>query len=293
MNNNTITQKDRKPKTSPKRRRFWLFAAISVVLIIAAVFTAEIYRSNFVITPANYTIDAPEIDHKVRIVQISDLHNKSFGENNKKLIAAVSEENPNMIVLTGDIVDRYHDIDSQEEFLNALLPQLVEIAPLYACIGNHEQASIGEERYIEILRGHGCVFLDNEYHDINLGGNEIRIGGLNYYRRWDEEKNAFMRDFCDTDRYTLLLCHFPEYHFWGLENYSIDLTLSGHTHGGLVRAPFVGGIYAPEQGMFPQYDKGYFEDENSTLIVSSGLASSPFFIPRFLNPAEYSVIDLS
>ncbi len=290
------TQKDNKQescktpqKTKSSKRRILAFILLGVLCVLILLTAIDLYVSNFTLRVTEYSLESDKISSSIRVVQISDLHTKSFGKNNQKLIEKVKAENPHLIVLTGDIIED----EDPTEYLRNLLTNLTRIAPVYLCIGNHELNSPCLETFMKVMDECGAILLDDAYTDIEINGESIRIGALSYYRSWDEGHHQYLMDFCDTQNYTLLLCHYPEYYIWGVSKYPIDLMLSGHTHAGMIRLPFAGGLIAPEQGWFPEYDKGLFDEGNTTLIISAGLASSPSYIPRVNNPPEIVSVEIN
>ncbi len=270
-----------------------VFLALLILSFLFFVFLAgNLYVNNNTIRIRRYTVASEKINTPVKLVQISDLHTKSLQLNNKLLLDKVKKEAPDLILLTGDIVDKNHSTEVQVEYIETLIKQLVEISPVYYSPGNHERTSENPEALYKAAQNCGATVLEYEYKDLEIKGNKIRLGGLSYYNIYYKPSIDFAKDFEMTDSYKLALLHFPELYAEGLLNYEIDLTLSGHTHGGMVRIPAVGGLISPGQGLFPKYDKGYFTFEKGDLIISAGLASSPPFITRILNPPEISVIEL-
>ncbi len=231
----------------------------------------------------------PDIESNISYVILSDLHDSSFGKDNERLIEKVSECEPDVIFTVGDMVSNYCEDYS---YLSPLYKNLAEIAPVYCSLGNHELSHPESDEIKNILKDH-AVLLDNEYIDININGNEIRLGGLMGYHPSDEKLNNYIRGFADTDRFTLLLSHCPEYYIWGVDEVKIDLMVSGHTHGGQVILPFKGGLFAPEQGYFPHFDFGVFCEENATLVITRGLGTSKQAVPRFNNPPEILCLTLT
>lgn len=238
----------------------------------------------------------------MRLVYLTDLHGKVFGADNDVLVQLVMEQEPDLILMTGDMMDKS---DKDADIVCDLICQLTPIAPVYLCYGNHEYDWMEEhgESLTPVLTEAGATVLDVEYLDITVKGQELRLGGLmGYYRQpgmfpVSEEQRAleldFAKDFEDTDRYKILLNHIPtawldwEY----IDKYPVDLVLTGHYHGGQIRLPFVGGLYAPYIGLFPEYTEGMFTGEQATFILSNGLGSSPG-IPRINNPPQIVVVDL-
>ena len=221
-----------------------------------------------------------------RIAQISDLHNAQFGEGNAKLIGALFEANPDIIVITGDLIDSRHtEIGIALEFAR----QAMKIAPVYYVSGNHE-ARVQE--YQDLKKGladAGVILLENEKTEISRGGECVTLMGIDDpsfrvdYLFGDAEsvaRQAIEKLQNESDEYTILLSHRPELFELYVDS-GIDLVFSGHAHGGQFRLPFAGGLAAPNQGFFPEYDAGRFEEENTTMIVSRGVGNS--IIPIRIN----------
>ena len=283
-------------------KKKWLLYFLAVVILYLAAFTAlsaEYSASTVVVT--NYELSAP-IGEKLRIVQLTDLHNAEFGEENKDLVKRVKELKPDMIFVTGDMLNSG---EYRTGVFTGLLKQLVKIAPVYVSYGNHETEWM--EAYGEDLRPKlektGVTVLEREYLDVEWGGDTIRIGGYSgYYRapRMETDKReqweaiiSIADDFEDTDNYKILLCHIPT--VWldsgHLGQYDVDLVFCGHYHGGQIRLPLVGGIYAPYVGWFPKYTMGLFTEGGSTVVLSAGLGSNRR-VPRINNPGEIVCLDL-
>lgn len=253
------------------------------------------------IRTTEYSFTSEKVNSLIRMVQISDLHNKEFGKNNRKLINKISNLNPDIILMTGDMIQRTTNDYSQIE---NLIEKLSSIAPCYYAIGNHEQDNATlypESELLVNLEKKGATILeigyDSErcYVDVSINNTTIRIGGKYCYDFVGHEavENEFYRNLTNTDNFIVLLSHKPQDYFdeSGLINCGVDLILTGHTHGGLVRVPFLGGLYAPEQGLLPEYDYGKFSNGTTSLIINAGLGiSSPF--PRINNRPEVTVIEL-
>ena len=269
------------------------------IFIIASLFTL-LSSNNLRIS---YYVYKTNIKNKLKIVHLTDLHNAEFDTNNNELIKMVKEQSPDMIVITGDMLNKD---DSNLEIIINLVTELVNIAPVYYGYGNHEVEWI--ERYDRDLNQEltmaGAIVLNNEYVDININGNDIRIGGyMGYYRQPGmlttdkneiEIENKFFDDFENTDRFKILLNHIPtQWVDWEyIDKISIDLIFSGHYHGGAIYIPLIDrGLYAPYVGWFPKNIKGIFKGERATCILSAGLGSE-HNIPRINNPPEIVVVDL-
>lgn len=227
------------------------------------------------------------------IVQISDLHSKLFGENNKKLIQKIKSLNPDIVVVTGDL------IDGENNNYNVALDFMKEISKLYRVyyiIGNHEQKSLIKKYkdeykdYFNKLHQIDFVNLDNNKVEIVKGDSNINLYGLTVpyscykYLFDNQETTSIDIDFLeeklgkvDREQFNILLAHTPFY-FDEYEKWGADLTLCGHVHGGIVRFPIVGGLLSPDRKFFPKYDLGEYTKNKSTMIVSKGLGGSKVLI---------------
>ena len=238
----------------------------------------------------------PEAFAGFRIAQVSDLHNKDFGEGYGQLLTLLSQINPDIIVVTGDLIDsRQTDLDIALEFAW----QAGKIARVYYVSGNHE-ARVPEYEDLKIgLVKAGVVILENKKVQITREGESITLMGIDDpsfqedYLFGDSEsvaRQAITDLQNESDGYTILLSHRPELFGLYVET-KMDLVFSGHAHGGQFRLPFVGGLVAPNQGFFPKYDAGQFTEENTTMIVSRGVGNS--IIPiRFNNRPEIVLVTL-
>lgn len=238
----------------------------------------------------------PEAFAGFRIAQVSDLHNKDFGEGYGQLLTLLSQINPDIIVVTGDLIDsRQTDLDIALEFAW----QAGKIARVYYVSGNHE-ARVPEYEDLKIgLVKAGVVILENQKVQITREGESITIMGIDDpsfqedYLFGDSEsvaRQAITDLQNESDGYTILLSHRPELFDLYVEA-EMDLVFSGHAHGGQFRLPFVGGLVAPNQGFFPKYDAGLFSEGSTNMIVSRGVGNS--IIPiRFNNRPEIIVATL-
>lgn len=224
----------------------------------------------------------------LRIAQISDLHDASFGEKNKQLIALLNDCAPDFIVITGDMVDaRRTDLNAALEFAC----EAVKIAPCYYVTGNHESAIAQQDELMEGLARAGVTVLADQKVTLERQGEKIVLIGLNdpaFSSR--EQLRRHLEALSEPEEYQILLAHRPEL----IELYAqsgVNLVFSGHAHGGQFRIPFLGGVYAPGQGFFPQYDAGLYTVEETTLVVSRGLGNSSFPL-RFYNRPEVVVVTL-
>lgn len=255
------------------------------------------------LTVSQYTVEA-DIPAPIRIVQLSDLHSAEFGTENADLIALVAEQEPDLIVFTGDMFSRY---DTDCDVVLNLIVYLSKIAPVYYGFGNHETTwqhgdlATAQEMFIQA----GATILECDFVDVEINGAKLRIGGFSGYygfthmsgenEQQKEVEQNFYDTFTQTDRYKILLNHVPtqwlDWHH--MDNWHQDLVLSGHYHGGQIRIPFTDrGVFAPYVGFFPEYTKGCFVGQTATCVLSAGLGNEYAFIPRVNNPPEVVVIDL-
>lgn len=213
------------------------------------------------------------------IAHVSDLHNAEFGYKQKNLINAIAASSPDLIAVTGDLIDsRRTDMEKALTFLAGA----AEIAPVYYVTGNHESRISAFPQFETELTGKGAVVLRNAGATIRKDDGCIRILGLDdptFNEKHGEIKNriivekALRNMATDENVYTILLSHRPEL-FDLYAAHSIDLALCGHAHGGQVRLPLIGGLYAPNQGRFPAYQSGLYRKAQTGMVVSRGLGNS-------------------
>lgn len=278
---------------------------ISIVSIILIVVLMIIAVGNSFLSVTEYTIDLSGLSGSVKVVVISDLHGKEYGKDNSRLLAKISKQNPDAIFVVGDMLD---DSDSENGFSETtkLLIEFLDIAPVYLSYGNQEKEYSGDilDGFINTITENGIIVLDDSFVDCEIGGQKIRIGGtmghaFPFGRTKEEFENSnayiFLKDMEKTDSPTIVLAHMPDtFIFNSAHNYwsNIDLVVSGHTHGGVIRLPFAGGLFAPMQGLFPEYDYGFYMlGEKMMMVITSGLSGYKF-IPRFLNLPEICVLNL-
>lgn len=249
-------------------------------------------------TVREYAVESDKISSPVRIVMLSDLH----GCEHPTLFSQIAEIEPDLILLAGDMIDRYHKTGEDILVTAALVKQLCELAPVYYSLGNHELERIGlhEHDAVKRITAEGAVMLEREYVDLEIHGSSIRLGGLYTPNSTQTAKpsadtvDGFLADFCDTDAFRILMEHRPASFTDAIfaSGYEPELVLSGHLHGGHVILPILGPVYGPSIGFFPEYALGRYELGASTLIISAGLSTERHIIPRLNNPTEITFIVL-
>ena len=213
------------------------------------------------------------------IVHLSDLHSKDY---KGKGITKVVPINPDIIVITGDLIDKYDkDLTLAEEAIK----KIISIAPVYFVTGNHENLSSLYPALLEIFNKYGVTVLDNEQQTISIDNESISIYGFA-----DTEYDINTNISLDQDVFNLVLCHKP-YSPELFNTINADLVLCGHAHGGQIRIPFIRGLIAPDQGFFPKYSEGMHDFSNTSVIISRGLGNSIFPF-RLFNRPEIVVITL-
>ncbi len=285
-------KKEKTKRTNKKKKGV---IAKVVLAVIAVLVTVWIIYGNTSIQTTVYEIDVAkeyaDLDG-FTIVQISDLHNARFGKEQARLLKAVAEQEPDMIAVTGDLVDSsYTDLNIAMEFME----QAVGIAPVYYVTGNHEGwlgATYGElEKRLEEA---GVFVLNNTMYSGQFEGMDLNIAGVHDPDMPGNNivlvKQTIPELTADAEGYTILLSHRPELFDTYAES-NINLVLSGHYHGGQFRIPFIGGVIAPGAGLFPDYTEGTFTKNGTTMVVSRGLGNSVIPV-RINNRPEVVVVQL-
>ena len=283
-------------------RHRWTFA-ISGLLFIGIMTCQNLNQSKCSLSCSFYQINSDKIAIPIKVLQLTDLHNSEFGENNQELIDRIASQSPDLILLTGDLLNSGEFVT---EIAANLISSLCQIAPVYLSFGNHEiEYRDNFNRDIaQLYQSAGATVLNYEYKDIIINGQPLRIGGIYGYclpdkyletGEADPGECKFLWEFENTDRYKILLSHLPI--AWmkndGLEEWDIDCVFSGHLHGGQVILPGIGGVYAPDMGWFPGQMKGIFDSEDGKrhLVLSSGLGNTEL-VPRFNNIPEIVCVEL-
>lgn len=261
-----------------KKRIIW--AVVALLLLVMVIWTVwgntTVGLTTITLTEENL----PRGFDGFRIAQVSDLHNSWLWE---KAIERLKEAEPDIIVITGDLVN---GDPADVEVALAFAKEAIKIAGCFYVTGNHE-GTMAEEDYAHLLTGLrelGVVVMEDSQTVIHCDGSYLALVG----HSWGSEANLAMLS--DFDGYRILLSHQPE-RFAEYVSANYDLVFSGHAHGGQVRLPFIGGIIAPGQGLFPQYDSGLYSDGNTDMVVSRGIGNSSFPI-RFNNQPEVILLEL-
>lgn len=238
--------------------------------------------------------EIPQVFHNFKIAQVSDLHNKSFGKEQKRLIDKLNKSSPDIIVITGDLIDKDNtNIEVAMDFVRSA----IKIAPIYYVSGNHEKISGKYQDLKEQLINYGVVVLDNDITFIEKDSQEIGLIGLTDvgFYAYGNDYRSILKDNLEsllrksTD-FSIVLSHRPEF-ISDFVACDIQLVFCGHAHGGQVRLPFIGGLAAPGQGLFPKYTSGSYSIEDTTMVISRGLGNSIFPF-RVFNRPEIVIVAL-
>ncbi len=282
------------------------YTLIIVFLAVIVYCVISLFASTYCLTSKQYVVQGAETadnsqikDTGIKLVLITDLHEHSFGKDNHYLIDKIGKFNPDLVLMAGDFLN---EASASDEVVTSLIRSLAETTPVYFSLGNQE---LGFEKTHPDFRQHiaeaGAVFLEEGYIDLTIRDYDIRLGGMYNYAFGDDgngymvkdlmdpDTRAFLEDFQDTDRYKIMMSHKPDSFIFGeaYDTWDIDLVVSGHLHGGQVILPFVGGLFAGDQGYFPEYDYGLFHfNAVKNMIISRGLGTGRQRLPRFNNVPE-------
>ncbi len=281
----------RKFKISKKSKVFVLcLFCIAIVFLGWNVYQNQYIQVNEITIKSDYL---PDDFQGYKIVQISDLHNAEFGENNEDLLSLIKEQTPDIIVVTGDIVDsRRTSVQIARDFVNTVS----QIAPVYYVTGNHESRVSVEDEIDNVELDKSVIVLHNKAVFIENGDSRVQLIGVDdpAYKAVEdstEYMNEQLEKYSDNEYFKILLSHRPELFETYVQN-NMNVVFSGHAHGGQVRLPFVGGLIAPHQGLFPEYDSGLYSLNNTNMVVSRGVGDS--ILPlRINNPPEIIIVTLN
>ncbi|GHU76006.1 phosphoesterase [Clostridia bacterium] len=256
-----------------------------IICIAFALFTGAGFYNG--LTVRHISIPSGKIHTPVRVLLLTDLHSCKYGKNQSALIKAIDRQHPDIILMSGDMVDDGLPEEPAYEFFRRIAPRY----PSYYVTGNHEFWTWKIDDVKRDIRDCGITVLEGDTKKITIGGQQIQIAGVDdpeagktTYKSQLERVRARL----SSEVYTILLSHRPE-RFSEYDGF--DLTLSGHAHGGQWRIPFA--VFAPDQGFFPKYSSGLYSSDNANMFVSRGLARETTIVPRIFNTPEIVVIDLS
>lgn len=288
---------------------------IIILVILLLILWAMIEQELLIIS--RYTVKsdklAKALDH-TRFVVLADLHNMTFGVNNKRLVKKIEKLSPEFILIAGDIIDK--QVTSYPSRASVLLQQLAGKYKIYYAYGNHEQKlelygqgvwpqsmiglSVSWERFKESFKKLNVEFLNNTDTVWEKNGAKLHISGVSIEQRYFERhdikvmEEGYLHSLLgksDNENYHILIAHNPVY-FYDYANWGADLTISGHLHGGMVRIPGVGGVISPQVKFFPKYHSGNFTENGQEMIVSRGLGTHSH-MPRLFNIPEIVLVELT
>lgn len=278
------------------KRILLLLLALALAAGISAVVCSLTFRTK------SYTVAIEGIERETKVVLISDLHDRQFGRENQRLIDAIAAEHPDAIFVVGDMVNLGAD-DAEVRRMVQLLERLQDIAQVYYSLGNTELQNMMDSGtdVLRALRGTDVIAMLDDYVPTEIGGNRVNVGfTMGHYgytpAQWASPPDYAMEHAVGADGTpAIVLMHMPESFLSdGHDDWTGDLYLCGHTHGGLWRIPGIGGVYAPTQGWFPKYDRGCYALDGGKfqMIINPGLAGHGG-LPRIFNMPEISVIRIT
>lgn len=283
-----------------------------ITILVAVAMTLAFVRGRMLVV-RNYSVPGHS-SGGVKIVGLADLHGEMVGEKQERIVQEVREADPDFIVYLGDMVERTRAEESVEPLV-VLTERLVQIAPVYYVDGNHEldvrkQNPDVYRRLNEKLADLGAVQLKDEIVSFTVdNGTAVNLCGITRHYYWGEFEQELAGKLREMEGVNVLACHYPESVIWydAFDGGGLDVALCGHTHGGLIRVPFLGGMVAPEQSRWPKYDLGAFPvytdttwreygggegaEYLGTMIISGGLAGE-HGVPRVNSPMEVSVVEV-
>ena len=276
---------------------------VVIVLFLLLLFIPVMLLDSNRFVKTEYCLEVPKLKKAFSFVLVSDLHNKTYGKENAKLLAEIEKTNPDAVMIAGDMLTSVPG--KSFEIAADFVEKLALKYPIYYANGNHEyrlkqypeKYGTMYEDYFGRLRKHNVSPLENENKDLEEVG--ITITGLeidrSYYRKVRQKKmeDNYLRDLIgdvNPQNLQILIAHNPEY-FEEYSNWGADLVLAGHIHGGIMRLPLLGGVISPALKIFPKYDGGLYHKEKSTMILSRGLGMHTIPI-RIFNPGEFIYVKL-
>ncbi len=256
------------------------------LLALFALAAGFVYWQNFTlqVEPVELFFESlpPQFDG-LRVAELSDLHGRSFGKNNVRLLRTLQKARPDMICICGDLFDEKTDLT----ILEPLLTGLTDIAPVYYVTGNHEWQVKNLREILQKMRAWGVTVLENEGRVLSRGGAEMVVAGVHdpcgpYDMKTPAALVRELRSAQGNDFILMLSHRNDELAMWS--QLGVQLVLSGHCHGGVVRLPFVGGVFGTRRELFPEYDAGVYRKDGTTLFVSRGLGYTNVHFRLFNRP---------
>jgi len=242
------------------------------------------------IQKSNYGILSSKVNDEFVIAHLSDLHEKSFGPENRRLFHKVESLRPQIIAVTGDLVAHESQKKADIEYTYNLAKGLAGIAPSFFVTGNHEK-EFDEEITGALAKG-GVTVLRGGIHTLELGSTVVNISGVDDVTYGTESIRGICGSFVGKNGFNIFLTHQPQVYEMCLKS-NIDLILAGHTHAGQIRIPKLSELYMSGQGWFPKYIQGEFTDGETTMIISRGLGASGYPTFRLNNPPELVAVYVS
>ena len=286
----TSQEQPAKKKKSGKK----VLAVLLVIVAVIGLSVLSVINQNNQLEKKFYQVKSDKVVDNIRVVCIADMHLKEFGDENANLVNEIKNLSPDLIAIVGDM--NHEDKPHEYDCVVSLCKKLNEVAPVYYSLGNHEIDSMlfSDSKIYDDLKAAGIKIFNNESETVTIGGTPVDIIGLT---QGPPEYNEYGRKFFEgvmenNENFKLVLTHYPENFQGVIEEHNIDLALTGHAHGGLIRLPWIGGLYAADQGFLPELEDGYHEIENSKVVITRGLGKSGV-MPRINNKPEIAVVDIS
>ncbi|SFP64500.1 metallophosphoesterase [Salibacterium halotolerans] len=267
-----------------KRWMFFILMTAAAAIAGKSCYDTNVFQTKYI----TFRTRKLPADKSIRLLQISDIHNKQFGRHNKRLINAAMEAEPDMIAVTGDLIDE--DTPSIKPMLHLMEALTGVTKNIYFVTGNHDWEHPEVKSFLRGLKERGITVLDNRNTKVEVNGAVFNLAGIeDHYTNRHNLTRAFQG--IDEEYYTLLLSHAPLV-FQNEKAARADLILSGHTHGGQIRFPFIGGVVSPGEGLFPSYEQGtHFFASGSWIYIDKGLGTSTIPV-RFMNQSQMTVVTI-
>ena len=288
-------------RSDRKNSALRIVLVLFIIILLSSVIS--LLLSAYGLTVTHYEEISDKLTAPVRIVHLTDLHNSEFGKNNSRLVEKVREQKPDLILITGDLLNSNEE---RTDIAENIIRDLSEVAPVYVSLGNHEKAyeRLYEKDLTRLYASAGAEVLEFSVADVEVNGQDLCLGGFYgyglpafYYATSEaqEKETEYLLQLEENEEYTILLCHMPL--AWlrieALENWHFDCVLTGHIHGGQIRFPFIGGLWAPDMNWYPGRVCGIYTSTDGTrfMELSRGLGNTDR-VPRFNNIPEIVVLDL-